>query len=284
MLALQNQQKKQLATQNAMPSIPVDILRLILDHVDKPDLLTICLLNKICCSCSQSVLYRDIKVDILRQSIRVCETLAQSTLLARRVRSFNMCGEFFLFTVSDQLFKKPELSTSFQNMIFLRNLRLFSFTDAFNFLGGCPFKLVSFACNGFDPELLHRFLLSQPSLTYVGLGRYVHINDSLEFGATFLPNITRVSANIFWLVQLIPGRPVNEVNCIGCKDSADSVDLTFFTRSTAPIQKISISYSYVYPKSGQLLASILPSLTHLNIETDWVIEDVRGPDFLEFNN
>jgi hypothetical protein len=48
---------------NAMPSIPVDILLLILDHVDKADLLTICLLNKICCSCSQDVLYRNIRID-----------------------------------------------------------------------------------------------------------------------------------------------------------------------------------------------------------------------------
>ena len=116
----------------------------------------------------------------------------------------------------------------------------------------------------------------------------MHIDDSLELGAAFLPNVTRVTTNTIGLEKIIPGRPVNEVNCIGCKDSADSVDLTFFTRSTAPIQKISISYSYVYPKSGQLLASIFPSLTHLNIDVgqpDWFVVDiVRGPDFLEFNN
>jgi hypothetical protein len=264
-----------------MPSIPVDILRLILDHVDKADLLTICLLNKICCYCSQGVLYRDIKIDTLRAGTQVCQTLAQSTHLARRVRSFDISGN--IFNDLSPLFYKPELSTSFQNMIFLRSLRLGSFTDVFNFLSGCTFKLVSFACIGFDFEPLHRFLLGQPSLTYVELGRYTHIDDSLKFGATFLPNVTRVTTNISSLAKIIPGRPVREVNCRRGEDSVDSVDLIFFARSTAPIQKISISYRYVYPKSGQLLASIFPSLTHLDIDVgqpDWFADDtVRGPVF-----
>ena len=42
--------------------IPVDILLNILEYVDKAGLATICLLNKICCSCSQDLLYRDICV------------------------------------------------------------------------------------------------------------------------------------------------------------------------------------------------------------------------------
>jgi hypothetical protein len=267
-----------------MPSIPVDILRLILDHVDKSDLLTICLLNKICCSCSQDTLYRDIQIDELCEVTQVCQTLAQSTHLARRVRSFEISSNY----TSDQLSYEPEFSTSFQNMIFLRSLVLYSFTDAFSFLGGCTFKLVSFACNYVDFEPLYQFLLSQPSLTRVGLRKFNDIDDSLGFGATFLPNVTRVTANFSWLAQFIPDRPVNEVNCIGCVNggcvnSADSVDLIFFTRSTAPIQRITIDYTYLYPKSGQLLASIFPSLTCLNIDIvhfDWFLVDiVRGPDF-----
>jgi hypothetical protein len=266
-----------------MPSIPVDILRLILDHVDKADLLTICLLNKICCSCSQGVLYRDIQIDKLLKGTQVCQTLARSTHLARRVRSFDI-SKFELY----KLVYEPELSTSFQNMIFLRSLRLCYFTNAFSFLGGCNFKLVLFACDYFDPKPFHQFLLSQSSLTNVGLGIFTEIDDSPYFEATLLPNVTRVTTNFSWLSQIIPNRPVNEVNCIGCTESADSVDLIFFTRSKAPIQKLIINYTYLYPKSGQLLASIFPSLTHLNIDVgqpDWFVEViVRGPDFLEFNN
>jgi hypothetical protein len=258
-----------------MPSIPVDILRLILNHVNKADLLTICLLNKICCSCSQDVLYRDIKIDKLRAGSQVCQALAQSTHLARRVRSFDILRP-------EQFFYTPKASTSFQNMIFLRNLRMYYFTDDFSFPNGCTFKLVSFSCCYFDFEPLHQFLLNQPSLTDVGLGIYMDNGDSLEFGATFLPNLTRVTTNFTWLSQIVPDRPVNEVNCVGYADSEDPVDLIFFNRSAAPIQKISIHYTYLYPKSGQLLASIFPSLTHLNIDVhpDWFIEDiVRGLDF-----
>src|SRR6202034_2182089 len=101
-----------------MPSIPVDILRLILDHVNKADLLTICLLNKICCSCSQDVLYRDIKIADLRDGKQVCRTLAEFTHLARRVRSFDISSNFNL----EQLSQHP---ASFQNMIFLRSLSLY---------------------------------------------------------------------------------------------------------------------------------------------------------------
>jgi len=261
-----------------MPSIPVDILRLILDHVDKANLLTVCLLNKTCCLCSQDVLYRDIRICKCREGTQVCQTLAQSTHLARRVRSFDMANNAEL----EQLCNDPELSASLQNMTFLRSLSLYSFPDDFRFLGGCTFKLVSFACEHFDYEPLHRFLLSQPSLTNVDLGYSEDIDDSLEFGATFLPNVTRVTAKFSWLAQIIPDRPVNEVDCIGCVIGADSVDLSFFTRSTAPIQKILINYTYLYPKSGQLVASIFPSLTHLDIDVvqaNWYIEDiVRGPD------
>jgi hypothetical protein len=270
---------------NAMPSIPIDILRLILDHVDKADLLTVCLLNKICCSCSQDVLYRDIQIYKLRAGKLVSRTLAQSTHLARRVRSFDISSSYQF----EELCYKPEFMTSFRNMSFLRSVSLYNFADAFSFMNGCTctFKLVSFTCDYFDNfELLHQFLLGQPSLTNVGLGMSMDFHVPLEFGATFLPNLTRVTTNFTWLSQIVPDRPIDEAICIGCvdsPDSANSVDLSFFTRSTAPIQKIVIDYTYLYPKSGQLLASIFPSLTHLSIGVlpYWLIGNiVRGPDFV----
>jgi hypothetical protein len=262
------------------PSIPVDILRLILDNVDKADLLTICLLNKICCSCSQDILYRDIEINTLNAGTQVCQTLAQSTHLARRVRSFDISSSYDWDNL-DILCSKPELSTSFQNMIFLRSLSLYALTDDFSFLGGCTFKLVSFSCFEFDLEPLHQFLLNQPSLTNVELGTHMDDDDSIEVGATLIPNVTRVTANLTLLLQIIPDRPVNEVNCIGwvnVVDSGDSVDMTFLTRSTTPIRKILIDYTFLHPKSGQFLASIFPSLTHLNINVSQPSYIVRGPD------
>ena len=72
-----------------MPSIPIDVLREILEHVDEKDLATLCRVNKIFCSCSQDVLYRDIEA--VDEDVDLIQTLAQSTHLARRVRSFKQC-------------------------------------------------------------------------------------------------------------------------------------------------------------------------------------------------
>src|SRR3984885_9263213 len=87
--------------------IPVDVLRDILDYVDKAGLATMCRVNKICCSYSQDVLYRDIYV----KTPNVQQTLAQSTDLARRVRSF-------------ETYYESDLAVALRNMASLRNLKL----------------------------------------------------------------------------------------------------------------------------------------------------------------
>src|SRR5277367_3852645 len=113
-----------------MLAIPVDVLREILEHVPRANLVTICRVNKICCSCSQDVLYRK----IYDGDERVIQTLAQSTDLARRVRSFD--------TVCDC----EELATALQNMSSLRWLSLWNLDDA-SILDGCTSKLNSFSCS-----------------------------------------------------------------------------------------------------------------------------------------
>src|SRR5277367_5524821 len=105
-----------------MPSIPIDVLRDILEHVDKNDLVTLCRVNKVCCSCSQDVLYREIG-----GNKRVLQTLAQSTDLSRRVRSLRCFCE------------SPELGTVLRNMSSLRNLYFNGIRDA-SILEGCTFQ------------------------------------------------------------------------------------------------------------------------------------------------
>ena len=83
--------------------------------------------------------------------------------------------------------------------------------------------------------------------------------------ATCLPNLTQVTASISCLTYLIPGRPVCEVASFGDNPHEDPVDLSFFTLATAPIQKLSIDYSYLHPKTGHCLASIFPSLRHFTM-------------------
>src|SRR6202035_5034095 len=110
-----------------MPSIPLDVLREILEHVRKADLPTLCRVNKIFCSCSRDVLYREIEYEA-----DVIETLAQSTDLARRVRSFHTS------------YDHQELATALRNMSSLRRLGCEDFCDDASVLDGCTFKLDSF--------------------------------------------------------------------------------------------------------------------------------------------
>ena len=109
----------------------VDVLLDILEYVDKTDLPIICLLNKVYCSCSQDVLYRDIYV----KTPRVQRTLARSTHLARRVRSFYSC------------LHNPDLATALRNMTSLRILKLPDPAGIdMDILAGCSFKLDTFEC------------------------------------------------------------------------------------------------------------------------------------------
>jgi hypothetical protein len=236
-----------------MPSIPVDVLLVILEHIDKATLVTMCKVNKVCCSCSQDILYREIQTH--RHS--VYQTLAQSTHLARRVRSFK----------SPYNYNGPNLHGALQNMKNLRHLD-FGYCNISNLLEGCTFTLLSFSCNESQSQELYQFLLRQPSLTDFSLIITSDIGDWPEFGATstFLPNLTRVTAPFSMLSQLIPNRLVKEVISIGRSVSdSDSVDFSFFALSNSPIQKLKIDYSYLYPKSGQYLTSIFSSLTSLEI-------------------
>jgi hypothetical protein len=123
-----------------MLSIPVDVLRLILEHVDKATLIKICLLNKVCCSCSQDILYRDIR--IVGNHLNICkirQTLSESAHLAKRVRSFEMinCDHTF------QFHNQRKLRKSLQNMTCLRSLRLDEIY--YSILDGYTFKLNSFS-------------------------------------------------------------------------------------------------------------------------------------------
>jgi hypothetical protein len=242
-----------------MPSIPVDVLREILEHIrKKADLATLCRVNKIFCSCSRDVLYREIH----NEDIRVIQTLAKSTDLARRVRSFNT------------LHSPPELATALRNMSSLRRLNLGSIGDDASILDGCTFKLDSFTCDFPHTELLQRFLYSQPSITHVTF--YEDYEPLSPFDERCLPNLTRVSAYSSWLGILIPGRPVREVmmRCIS------DIDLNFFTLSTTPIQRLWIHFGNLCPKPVSLLVSIFPSLVHLVVsayDVDWT---VRVPLYL----
>jgi hypothetical protein len=243
----QGPQKKR--AKNAMASIPVDILRNILEHVEIADLLKMCLLNKICCSCSQDVLYRDIYC----ADNRICRTLVQSSHLARRVR-------MFLLYEHDE-----ELAKVLRNMTSLRNLSLGFLGSVSNLMDGCTFKLESLSCFYDLDESLHKFLCSQPSLTTLRI--YAMVMKVPELETTCLPNLTNLAAWFHRIPNLICGRPVSDVIVIGDSEIGNFGDHNFdySVLSAAPIRNLWISYEFLFPTPAPILASITPSLVHLSI-------------------
>jgi F-box domain len=238
-----------------MPSIPVDVLQMILEHVNEADLVTLCQVNRICCSCAQDVLYRNITA----HDPRVIQILARSTDLAKRVRLFeSYCSH-----------PPRELSMALKNMSSLRHLDLVRVYDA-TVLNGCTFQLYSFDCPFYYSEPLRKFLTSQPSLTYVNF--LSGLDVSIPFEKTLLPNLTRVKAGHEWLPKLIPGRPVRSIlmyTPVFPYEPVDAdLDSSFFALSTGPLQKLSITFFFLYPKPASLLISTFPFLMHL-ILTDY---------------
>ena len=240
-----------------MLAIPVDVLLEILEHVRKADLASLCRVNKIFCSCSRDVLYREINFEITS----VIHTLAQSTDLARRVRSFRACGDY------------PGLAMALQNMSSLRRLDYRGFSDDTSILDGCTFKLDSFETTYPYSESFHKFLNSQPSLTK--FTSHYGAEYPPPFEETFLPNLTRVRAESCLVRRLVPGRPVREVILYDPCDEDYPIDFSIFTLSTAPIQKLEIAYRLLYPTPGSHLASIFPSLEHLVILAHYMDRAVR---------
>ena len=243
-----------------MTSIPLDVLREILEHVGKAELVVLCQVSKVCCYFSQDVLYRKI---LVYMDTRVIRTLAQSTDLARRVRSFE--SHYFW----------PELPTALHNMSSLRTLILDTIDDPSSILDGCTFKLDSFACNFPYDESLRKFLNSQPGLTNLRLHSRLK-DSSAAFDDTCLPNLTQVTAYLSWLRSLVPGRPVKKVMELEPYDE-DDIGINFFTLSTAPIQKLSLNYYNLYPKTGSFMVSMFPSLVHLAVDIFYIAVPVRRP-------
>jgi hypothetical protein len=235
-----------------MPSIPVDVFRLVLEHVGRADLAKMCLLNKVCCSCSQDILYRKIDRGIMTS---VCQTLAQSTHLAKRVRSFEI------------YYEPPSLAKALRNISSLRRLCLYlGHLKSPTLLEGCTFKLDSLSFRLPFDEPLRKFLNSQPSLTCVSF--IYRIGSWLPFEETCLPNLTRVAAESACLSQLIPGRPVSEVTLIDLYPVWSH--FTCFTLSTVPIWKLEINDRFLRSCTTLApLAPIFPSLTHLTLSIDY---------------
>ena len=150
-------------------------------------------------------------------------------------------------------------------MTCLRSLTLLSFSNSSkSVLDGCIFSLDTFTCEFTFSESLLKFLRSQPSLREAHFLTDFRSSELLDFEPTCLPNLTRITAPYTWIPHILPGRPVSEVIAKDYPRDGNPVDFSFYALSTVPIKKLAISY-FLFPNSERLLASIFPSLTHLEV-------------------
>jgi hypothetical protein len=263
--------------------IPVDIMLEVLDNLDKSDIATMCRLNKLCCALAQPVLFRDIRIqfnetkDFDKSGFALCETLSHSPHLASCVRSFSV-----RIGIYDKYIQfGTRIAETLEFLPSLRHLGLVIYPDYNDLLNGrtFSFKLESLTFYLSYDTYIQKFLDSQPSLTTVD----ICIHDSskflysprLELERKCLPNLARVTTYIVDAEEIIRGRPVSEITCIGNPDEEGNIALDFFALSTAPIRKLTIDYNFLYQcaKPGQL-GALFPSLAHLTLTTYFLFSDM----------
>ena len=259
-------------TPTGRSQIPVDILLIILDNLDKSDIATMCRLNKLCCAFSQPILFRDIHIEFQERvpffSIKnerlyaLCEALSQSPYLSRCVRSFSVR----IYEISRRF--QTKIAETLEFLPSLRHLGLYVYFNFTRLLKGrtFSFKLESFSFYSSNTDI-QEFLNSQPSLTTVNICfRNDLYSHRFKFEKKCLPNLTRVTTSFFYAEEFIRGRPVSEITCTDQPYNRNNITLDFFTLSTAPIRKLTIGHDFLYygAKPGQL-RELFPSLAHLEL-------------------
>jgi len=165
----------------------------------------------------------------------------------------------------------PKIAETLEFLPSLRHLGLNVYFNFTHLLYGrtFSFKLESFSFYLSYDTHLQNFLNSQPSLTTVDFRFHQPSKfylPRMEFERKCLPNLTRVTTYFIDAEEIIRGRPVSEITCIGELDVERNITLDFFSLSTAPIRKLTIDYDFLYQgaKPGQLRA-LFPSLAHLTL-------------------
>jgi hypothetical protein len=263
-------------------SLPVDILLIILDNLDKSDIVTMCRLNKLCCALAQPILFRDIRIQFDEEipykgyrikydrEITLCVTLSQSPHLARCVRSFSVK------VIDGSMRLVTKIVETLEFLPSLRHLGLNVYYGFNHLLSGrtFTFKLESFSFHLPHDTHLRDFLNSQPSLTSVDIRFRERWNFPRELERKCLPNLTRVTTHFTDAEKIICGRPVSEITCIGEYDSKH-ITLDFFALSTAPIRKLTIDYYLLcFGAKPEQLRALFPSLAHLTLTSLFKFSDM----------
>ncbi|KZP31364.1 hypothetical protein FIBSPDRAFT_1037806 [Athelia psychrophila] len=241
-----------------MNDIPIDVLFSILDLTHPADLPALCRVNKELQCHASAILYRNL-TPAQGNIIDICGTLCRSPHLALRVKHFTVT----LYAAS--LLVRDDYTLVAQTLRCLVNLQSLVFffygTDSW-MLEHCTFKLRSFHSTLDTNTTLLSFLRTQSELTTLNLQADVH-NHQLPL--PFLPNLTHIDAPFSWVSQLVPGRPVEEMQIYEqqARPHLPTHNISFLSLSTSPMRRLIIGSPSLRALPTREVHRLLPDIETL---------------------
>lgn len=225
-----------------MPSLPLDILLLILDLVDRHDLPALCQVDSVIREHATSILYRQITI---RKSAAVCTTLCHSPELADKVKSLAVLK---LMSGSYESHPRDVLVAVSNTLHRLRNLHTLSLHDPGGWwmLKGCTFQ-------------------NTPHLETVNLCPGYPVGKLPSLSPKVLPNLKTIDAPEAWLHQLVPGRPVSHVSYRSSYHNSQASNIRILASSNTPIRSLRIEASSLQKLSSSEIGRLFPALQSIKI-------------------
>jgi hypothetical protein len=252
----------QVAAFTIMPisRIPVDILLEILEETPQSDLPALCRVSKSFRHHASDFLYRDIST---LNILGACATLTRSPDLAARVKHFEVSRPSTQNFVSDDS-KFALIGDALRCLPNLRSLSLRFFGEYSWMLTGCTFKIERLVCFIVCDDQFVDFLNGQPELAAVRLSCPCR---GLRILPICVPKLTKIQAQISWLAELLPGRPVKDV--VFEEDSLCPpvpLDQSFSPSSWSAVRILSIRSTSLRIQPPAQIAPFIQALEHLTID------------------
>ncbi|KZP31379.1 hypothetical protein FIBSPDRAFT_945389 [Athelia psychrophila] len=243
-----------------MNDIPIDVLYSILDLTHPADLPALCRVDKELQCHASAILYRDLAL-VEANIIDVCSTLCRSPDLALRVKRFTVTPDATGRLIRDDYVL---VAQTLQCLTNLQSLKFLFYGTNSWMLEHCTFKLRSFYSTLDADTALLSFLSTQPELTTVNLRADVQ-NHQLPLPS--LPNLTHIAGPFSWVSQLVPGRPVEEMQIYERKawPHLPTNNISFLSLSTSPIRKLIIGSPSLRALPTREVHRLLPDIETLSM-------------------
>lgn len=245
--------------------LSLDVLLLILEHVNRSDLPALCRLNKTVYPHCRYVLYRDVEV-CGANVMQACTTLYQTPALTEKVHRFSLCERRSIGLVQIMFGLLCDL------LLMMPNLRILSLHIGPH--GSwilpppktVPFKLISFSTGFSYHGDLVQFLHGQTELRTLSLPAWPE-GYRAWFTNKSLPNLTKIFAPLSLVQELIPDRPIADISMKSALSMSGSTGLDCFAKSTAQrgVTRLKFEQSVLESVGVEHLSTIVPHLIDLTI-------------------